>query len=243
MVAVQVEDRGLRAEVGVRVRAVQLRVHAVGPEVEPFDRRGGAEGLHVLVEDKASPRLAGEPRLDVRRRGGQRELPREVGDPAAAVDIEHVGPVHPADELLAEADDLVEGTAHPRLGTVQDRRVPVDRRDKGPDEHLRIAEAANEDARRARAVELGPVDQGLRAHHRVVSDEDRAAGLPAQELRGPALHAQSTRNCLAGLLVEEPPHLHGGEHVERPMAGGLKTVTSGYPKRRSPADAGVLNKY
>src|SRR5438093_182858 len=174
--------------------------------------RGRPEGLDILVEDEATAGLPSELRLDVRGGAGEGELPRQVHDLPAASDVEDVCTVHPADELGAEPNDLFEAPADPFLRGVEDLGVPVNRWDQGADEHLRIPKSPDEDPGRARAVEGRVVDQRLRLHHRVILDEDRTAGLPAQQLRRAASDAQPARDGLAGVVVEELPNLRDGQH-------------------------------
>src|SRR3990172_1676035 len=157
-ICMESEDRVPCEEVRVRRRAVETQVDPQGPEVEPTQRGRRTEGLDVVVEDDAAVGLAREADFDLRRRGRERELPREGDDSPARLDVHDVGAVHAPHELGPEAHDVFHRPSEPGLRGVEDFRVAVDGRYERPDKHLRIGESADEDARRRCAFKIEPLD-------------------------------------------------------------------------------------
>src|SRR5207302_6726361 len=100
-------------------------------------------------EDDPPARLAVEADFHIRGERPEGELAGEVHDSPPSIDVPHVHPVHPADQGRSEPDDVLYGMAHPLLRGVEDLRVAVDGRYQGTDEHLRIAEPADEHGRRS----------------------------------------------------------------------------------------------
>src|SRR5439155_7760737 len=103
----EVEDGLLRAKVRVGRGPVEVRIDAEVPDVESPERGGGAEGLHVVVEDDPAVRLAGEAHLDVRGQRAEGQFPRLVHNPSSVVHVPDVDAMHSADQGRANADDIL----------------------------------------------------------------------------------------------------------------------------------------
>src|SRR5438093_997904 len=201
--AVQIHDRLLCPQIGVRKGSIEIRVDPQRADLETAQRRRRPERLDVVIEDDATVRLLGESDFDVRGRRPEGELARLLHDSAAPVHVLHMDAMHPPNELRPEVDDVLHRMADPGFGSVENLRVAVDRRHERADVDLGIPESADEDARRRRSVQVHPVDHRGRLHHEVPAHEDRAARLAAEELRAATLDAQAARDRRLRVRVED----------------------------------------